>query len=333
MRRHLKRLSALSILALLLLSGAANWCVHQPRHWQQAQSARLPAPLADLAVRLGNASADLTDALALTGSDATAPLPSAFPTNRILCFGAPRRLPNSPAPNDITVLSKTGFTVGYSPSLRHPVWVAYQVQAVRKPVLLPRPSTFKPDPAARNAPQHKDYAKSGYDRGHMAPNLAIATRFGKDAQAQTFLTSNICPQRSSLNQGPWCNLEFRLSELWPERFGSVWVITGALSTPSGKRLPSGIDIPTAFYQIAVASKDGKLHAFAVYMPQNIRRRAYTRTALVSIDEIEALTGLDFLADLPDDIEAPLEAATPTRLWPVGPVGACKLLCEQLRTYD
>jgi endonuclease G len=333
MKRILKHLSATSGLALLLALAASNWFVHKPRFWQQAQAQKLPALLAQWLPLVGNLTADTTDALGLTGHDVSVPLATALPTNRIVCAGLPRRLPDSPAPNDITVLNKTGFVVGYSPSLRHPVWVAYKTHPARHAPPPPRPSGFQPDPAAPRSPQSKEYAKTGYDRGHMAPNLAIVTRYGKAAQAQTFLTSNVCPQRPSLNQGPWYNVEFRIAELWPDCCGAVWVITGALSAREGKRLPSGVDIPTAFYQIAVSQEKGRVRAFAVYMPQNVRRRATPRTALISIDELEALTGFDFLADLPDDCEKQLEAATPSRLWPAGPLGAFRLLRERFRSYD
>ena len=333
MRTFLKTLSRLLGLTLLAAIAAADWGVHQPRRWQQAQAAKLPPPLGDWALRLGNAAADTTDALGLTGRDVTAPLPATLAPHPTLLAGAPRRLPGGPARDDITLLNRTGFTVGYSPSLRHPVWVAYRARAVTNAVPPARPSEFKPDPEARGSPLHKEYAKSGFDRGHMAPNHAIATAYGKAAQAQTFLTSNVCPQRPSLNQGPWYNLEFRIAQLWPERYGDIWVITGAVSSPSGKRLPSGIDIPSAFYQIVVARENGRLRALAVYMPQQVRRRDYARAMLTTVDELEALTGLDFLPDLPDDIEAALESAAPTRLWPVGPSGALRLLYERFRRYD
>ena len=54
---------------------------------------------------------------------------------------------------------------------------------------------------------------------------------------------------------------------------------------------------------------------------------------VSIDELERITGLDFLTELPDDVETALEAATPTRLWPTGMIGLCRLLRERFRSYD
>lgn len=331
--RFPRKLAGISGSALALLLAAADWYVHQPRNWQQTRAEKMPTPLAFCISRVGNALADTTDTLGLTGHDVTATLAVPLATNRIVCAGLPKRLPGCSAPDDITVLNKHGFVVGYSPSLRHPVWVAYKVHKVGDDIPPPRPTTFKPDPAANNSPQHKEYAKTGYDRGHMAPNLAIATRYGKAAQQQTFLTSNICPQRPGLNQGPWCDLEFRISDLWTARYNDVWVITGALSAPNGKRLSSGIDIPIAFYQIVVAQTKGRICAFAVCMPQSLRRHTPTRTTLIAIDDLEKLTGFDFLSDLPDAVENEIEASVPTRLWPGGFLGTLRLLREHLRSYD
>ncbi|MEI7901497.1 MAG: DNA/RNA non-specific endonuclease [bacterium] len=333
MNRFLKYASGTSGAALFLALASTNWYVHEPRYWQQARAQKLPAPLARWIPLVGNMTADTTDALGLTGHDVSAPLAAALPTNRLVCAGLPRRLPDSPAPDDILVLNKTGFVIGYSPSLRHPVWVAYKTYPVRHSTLPARAARFQPDPVAPKSPQSKEYANSGYNRGHMAPNLAIATRYGKVSQAQTFLTSNICPQRPSLNQGTWYDVEFRIAELWPDCCGEVWVITGALSPRDGKRTATGVDIPAAFYQIVVSQQKGTLRAFAVYMPQNLRRRTPPRTTLVSIDELEALAGFDFLADLPDDCEQKLEAATPSRLWPAGLRGTFKLLRELYRSYN
>ena len=45
-------------------------------------------------------------------------------------------------------------------------------------------------------------------------------------------------------------------------------------------------------------------------------REWAARHLVTIDELEELSGLDFLPDLPGFIQKPLEAELPTRLWPV-----------------
>lgn len=52
---------------------------------------------------------------------------------------------------------------------------------------------------------HRDYSRSGYDRGHMCPAL---DRSGDLlAMRSTFVMSNIAPQAPSLNRGAWKKTE------------------------------------------------------------------------------------------------------------------------------
>ena len=75
------------------------------------------------------------------------------------------------------------------------------------PVMVTSEPPFEVDPEAADCPTPDDYTRTGYDRGHMAPNYLIATRYGKVAQRETFLMSNIVPQTPELNRGPWRILE------------------------------------------------------------------------------------------------------------------------------
>ena len=94
-----------------LVALATNWYVHQPRYWQQVQAQHLPPPLAEWAARIGNASADLSDALGLTGRDVETPYPASLPTNTVTCAGLPKRV-GGPVPDEIAVLRRTGFVIG-----------------------------------------------------------------------------------------------------------------------------------------------------------------------------------------------------------------------------
>ncbi len=259
-------------------------------------------------------------------------LPVFTPADRVAFGGIPVHRPGGPAPKDLVILRKKSFALGWSPTLRHAAWAAYRVPPTQKPFDLARPSSFSPDPAAPRAPKHADYARSGYDRGHLVPNHAVASRFGKQAQLETFLTSNIAPQRPSLNQGPWADVELRIANHWPDRVGDVWVIVGAIQSPDPQKLAAGITIPSAFYQIVVARRDDRLRAFAVVMPQRIYRRARPRAYLATIDEVERLSGFDFLAALPDEEESLLEAGLPTRLWPSGLRGVVSLVKRRFGSY-
>lgn len=95
--------------------------------------------------------------------------------------------------------------------------------------------------AARVEPD--DYTRSGYDRGHMAPNYGIATRFGRQAQEETFLMSNISPQKHGLNAGVWKTLEQRIATNYPGRFGEVWVLAGPVFAARPERLKNAWPCP------------------------------------------------------------------------------------------
>lgn len=218
-------------------------------------------------------------------------------------------------PHPIRRLVNRGYTVGYSDVLESPVWAAYRV-ADRDGLPPPaaRPDRFAVDlrTTARVTPEA--YSGSGYDRGHLAPNYAIASRYGEEAQRETFLMSNIVPQRHALNAGPWRELELRIATSYPGRFGEIWVLAGPVLGAARPRLPSGPVVPAAFFMILLDESDGRLRALGVILPQEAGATAELERHLVSIDEIERRTGLDFLPELPDGTEAALEAKIPARVW-------------------
>lgn len=299
---------------LLIHACVATWFVHHPRTWLAEKASSWPAPLVASLFYVGNPIADLTDALDLTGYDTVYEYDIEAPTGSIYFAGAPQRT-GDPAPNDIVILDRGEFKIGWSPKLHHPLWCAYHVARDAK---YPNSrKNFRRDRGVPTAPDPGDYKSSGYDRGHMAPNYAIVTRYGEKAQQNTFLMSNIAPQTPALNRGAWRELEHRIADLWTARYGEIWVIVGTIPSTGGEKVRStDIDVPAAYYQLIVAEEGMDVRAMAVVMPQNVPYGAYAARYLVSIDELEAMTGLDFLAELPEFIQSPLEAECPSRLWPI-----------------
>lgn len=99
----------------------------------------------------------------------------------------------------LTILKNIGYTVSYDEIRENPAWVCCRLISITYPVSPKRPSKFSMDTLTIAKVTHNDYTHSGYDRGHMAPNYAIATRYGQEAQKETFLMSNIVPQLGNLN--------------------------------------------------------------------------------------------------------------------------------------
>lgn len=215
----------------------------------------------------------------------------------------------------VRVLTNRGYVAGYSDELGNPLWAAYRVGDLERiPTPPARPEKFEVDrrTAARVRPEA--YSGSGYDRGHLAPNHAIATRHGAAAQRETFLMSNITPQRHALNAGLWQELERRIATSYPARYGEVWVIVGPVFGPQPKKLRDAVAVPEAFFKIIIDENEGRLRTLAFLVPQEAPADTDPARYLTTIDEIERRTGLDFLREIEDAAEAQIEARRAERVW-------------------
>ncbi|MBF0500057.1 MAG: DNA/RNA non-specific endonuclease, partial [Candidatus Riflebacteria bacterium] len=215
-------------------------------------------------------------------------------------------------------LRNKAYAVGYS-ELRHdPLWVSYRLGHVDKAEILPRPSRFESDRRTKNIVYPQDYTKTGFDRGHMAPNSEIAVRYGQEAQEETFLMSNIVPQRPNLNRKVWEHLE-RLEDKYANAFGRVFVMDGPIFNPNAKRENLGnseVEIPDKCYKIIVDAENGTCRMLAYMIPEDVIGIESPDEFLTSVDAIEAATSLDFFPALPSRTQDAIEAQVATASWPV-----------------
>jgi endonuclease G len=147
----------------------------------------------------------------------------------------------------------------------------------------------------------------------MAPNLAIASRFGKEAQAETYVMSNVVPQKPDLNQGPWRLLEETVATKTAPAAGEVWVVTGPIYDNQPQHLKAGNEIPDAFFKVIADETPSGLRLQAFILPQSAPRKADYRAYMTSVDEVERQSGFDLFTELPDDVEGVLEAES-ARYW-------------------
>jgi endonuclease G, mitochondrial len=214
--------------------------------------------------------------------------------DRIIFAGIPR---STRLESEFTLLKNTAYIVGYSESRKDPLWSAYHLIKKENPFLLDRPKgEFLTDLRTTARVSHHDFTGSMYDRGHMTPNSAIAKCFGHQAQLETFLLSNICPQAPALNQKVWEKLE--AEELhYAERFGEIWIIDGPifadLNGGATHTLRTDIAIPTAFYKIILEDHAATPTAFAVIIPQTVKGTELPAQYITTIDNIEHQTALEF----------------------------------------
>lgn len=216
------------------------------------------------------------------------------------------------------IFRNRAYMVGYSDLKGNPLWVVYKLTASDENAHhLNRPDSFSSDWRNFGFITSGDYTNSGYDRGHMAPNHAIALLYGKEAQQETFLMTNITPQKPSLNQKLWQHLEEIELETFAPKFKELWVYTGPLFDAKTVRLKSShwVEIPDAFYKIYIGIKaNGEIRTLSLIIPQNAKSNEGFEKYVVSIDEVEHRSGFDFLHQLDDDIEDRLESTIELQNW-------------------
>lgn len=247
----------------------------------------------------------------------TSPSPPTPPRESVTRGGTPGSLGGKHAyaglpreegyPNPLRVLSNLAYTAGYDERRGNAAWAVYRLPAETLPQRFPRPARFRVDErtAARVLPE--TYSGSGFDRGHLVPNHAIASRFGAVAQEETFLMSNIIPQEPALNQGPWRKLESVLADETAARCREIWVSVGPVYRGPPRSLQGKTLVPGAcFMLVADELPRGGVRLQAIVMPQEADRDADFRTYVTSVDLVERATGLDFFSELPDELEAELE---------------------------
>ena len=220
-------------------------------------------------------------------------------------------------PHEIRVLHNTAYTVGYCDDLDDPAWVCYRVFDVPGHVIPPRrPQGFFVDTRTAARVEPGDYTSSGYDRGHMAPNYAIGTRFGAQAQEETFLMSNVCPQRHRLNAGLWKDMETRIVDNYTGRYGQVWVIDGPIFGAEDRmvRLHNKVPVPEAFYMIVIQQHEGGVRAEGIIIDQEAPASGSLNNYVVSIGDIEHRTGLNFFPKLEAQAQSLIETRSGTDLW-------------------
>lgn len=222
----------------------------------------------------------------------------------------------TPATNDLVV--RDVYALSSNDATKFADWVAFRVDAETIEAEESTSRQWRPDPWLDDAEtlEPGDYRGAydalGVDRGHQAP---LATLRGTGAWEETNYLSNITPQRSALNQGPWRLLEERVRDLIGA-YEAAYVATGPLYERTMPSLPGadeGHRVPSGYWQVVLVEGEGGLRAAAFVMDQDTPRSAPVLDGLTTIDEVERRSGLDLFAALPDAAEAGLESAA-DRTW-------------------
>ncbi|WP_339626433.1 DNA/RNA non-specific endonuclease [uncultured Winogradskyella sp.] len=210
------------------------------------------------------------------------------------------------------IVHHNNYSLSYSEPHEQAEWVAYELKAAHLSATNHKRPYFEIDKAVKTGAAHwRNYKKSGYDRGHLCP--AGDRRFTKEAHNETFLTSNISPQEHQFNAGVWNRLEQKV-RYWASGNDGVFVVTGGVLKNGLKTIgDESVSVPDQFYKVILDNNNGKIKVLAFLMNHKDSDLPLYKF-VVSVDEVEALTGIDFFPELDDTIENKLEASRSYKSW-------------------
>ncbi|MBO7067065.1 MAG: DNA/RNA non-specific endonuclease [Bacteroidaceae bacterium] len=175
-----------------------------------------------------------------------------------------------------------------------------------------------------------DYYGSGFTRGHIVNSQDRL--MSQNANGQTFYLSNMQPQLYNFNSGIWLNMENWVHNLGfnKSRRKTLFIAKGGTTTPTesisnplltaqeiNKLTNRSISIPVPrYFWMAILRLDNndQYHAIAFWAEHKSNTANNIKDYTISIDELEARTGIDFFPNLPDDVEASVEATRNLSEW-------------------
>lgn len=191
------------------------------------------------------------------------------------------------APENADILVREIYTLSADPLTKMAVWVAYRVTPESIGPSKTRVWAADPwlAPEERIEPEDYDDASAALkiDRGHQTPLAAFS---GTTFWAQTNNLSNITPQSSELNQGPWQRLEAKETQLSRSANRAIYVLTGPLFEALMAPMPKADErhrVPSGYWKV-VMTGDGRASAFI--FGQNTPRNADYCTKRATLSEVE-----------------------------------------------
>ena len=185
------------------------------------------------------------------------------------------------------VMCHSEYLTLWSAKTRTPLWSAEYLTPARIQAARGRPRTndfheTQGLPYGVGA-RLSDYSRSGYDRGHLAPNGDMST---PQAQSESFDLSNIAPQDPTHNRYHWSKLEEATRRLALR--APLYVVTGVVFQGNQIGFLKGrVAVPTAFYKLVY---DPQRQAASAWLMPNT---ATAPAQVLTVAQLEAITQVDY----------------------------------------
>lgn len=152
-------------------------------------------------------------------------------------------------------ICREAYLVAYDAPVKIPAYVAYTLKPENALGCFPRTNAFVADASIQGGAKPDDYAGTGYDKGHAAPDGDLS--YSQIVEYESFLMTNMYPQHGSLNRGIWKLLETSVRGWAVQRNQSFTIYVGAFYGANNESF-KGIIIPHGYYKIVINNVTGEV---------------------------------------------------------------------------
>ena len=228
------------------------------------------------------------------------------------------------------LMMKLQYALSYNNDKGTANWTSWHLDNTWVTGVADRQDDFRPDdtlpPSFKHVSNGYRFATYGFDRGHMTPSADRTSSIADNSA--TFLMTNMIPQASGNNQGPWAKMEDYIRTQLSGSQNELYIVsggTGVGGTSTEGHFDSIIDtagnsvtVPQWTWKVVmvlpnadgddVARVSTSTRTFAVIMPnnENIKPDSWQKY-LATVDQVEALTGYNFFSQVPENIQNVIEA--------------------------
>jgi endonuclease G len=156
-------------------------------------------------------------------------------------------------------ICREAYLVAYDAPVKIPAYVAYTLLPQNALGCWPRTNAFVADKSIQGGASPSDYAGTGYDKGHAAPDGDLS--WSEQVEYESFLMTNMYPQHGSLNRGIWKLLETSVRG-WAVQTGQPYTIfVGALYGAGDEYIGNGVIVPHGYYKIVINNQTKQIAAW------------------------------------------------------------------------
>ncbi|TVR39880.1 MAG: DNA/RNA non-specific endonuclease [Cryomorphaceae bacterium] len=223
-----------------------------------------------------------------------------------------KRLGYPESPFSGQLLDYSAMMIEYVAEHKQAAWVYYQILPDIRESKSGRTNDFREDSRVEGGTAvqedyfltfenietgRRKYEGFGYDRGHLAASADF--RWSADVLSESYFYTNITPQLPGFNREGWAELEGVLRTHVMRTGHPIWVATAGVlhdDLPVIERSVNQVSIPELYYKVVYDEEAGEGIGFLVPHEEHLRA---PHVYAVSIDSVEAVTGINFFPNLPD----------------------------------